>query len=257
MDDVKVLRDVWLVFQRHMLLMLRSPLWVFLGVAQPVVYLALFAPLLKPALASMDAGSMIAAYRIYVPGMLVALALGAGLYTGFGLLAELASGVVERARVTPVSRVALLLGRALRDVVALVVQAAIIILLSLPLGLFVRIQDLLIAYALLALITLTSAAFSYGIAIKISNAGTLGQLINNVAQPLMLLSGTLLPIALAPLWLRRVADWNPFSWAVTGMRALFAGHPGQPEVWQSLAIMAGLTVLVLTWSARQFARSIR
>jgi len=253
---MKVLHDVWIVFQRHLLLMVRSPLWVFLGVAQPVVYMALFAPLLKPALSSLDGGSMTTAYRIYIPGMLVALALGGGLYVGFGLLAELSSGVIERARVTPVSRVALLLGRALRDVVTLVIQAAIIILLSLPFGLFVRIQDLLLAYALLALISLTSSAISYGIAIKISNAGVLGQVINNLAQPLMLLSGTLLPIALAPLWLRRVADWNPFSWAVTGMRALFAGHAGDAVVWQSIVIMAGLALIAMTWSARLFSRSV-
>jgi ABC-2 type transport system permease protein len=254
---MKVLRDVWIVFQRHLLLMVRSPLWVFLGVAQPVVYMALFAPLLKPALSSLDGGSMTAAYRIYIPGMLVALALGGGLYVGFGLLAELSSGVIERARVTPISRVALLLGRALRDVVTLVIQAAIIILLSLPLGLFVRIPDLLLAYALLALISLTASAISYGIAIKISNAGVLGQVINNLAQPLMLLSGTLLPLALAPLWLRRVADWNPFSWAVSGMRALFAGHPGDATVWQSIVIMGGLTLVTLAWSARLFSRSVR
>jgi ABC-2 type transport system permease protein len=254
---VNTLRDTWLVFQRHMLLMTRSPLSIVLGVAQPVVYLALFAPLLKPALASMGAGSMTDAYRIYVPGMLVALALGGGLYVGFGLLAELASGVIERARVTPISRVALLLGRSLRDVVTLVIQAAIIIILAMPLGLFVRIQDLLLGYVLLALITLASSSLSYGIALKISNPNVLGQVVNNVAQPLMLLSGTLLPLALAPLWLRRVSDWNPFSWAVVGMRALFANHPGDSSVWQSIVILAGVALLALAWSSRLFARSVR
>ncbi|MCX5215049.1 ABC transporter permease [Kitasatospora sp. NBC_00240] len=254
---MKTLRDTWLVFQRHMLLMVRSPLSIVLGVAQPVVYLALFAPLLKPALASMGAGSMTDAYRIYVPGMLVALALGGGLYVGFGLLAELGSGVIERARVTPISRVALLLGRALRDVVTLVIQAGIIIVLSMPLGLFVRIPDLLLAYVLLALITLTSASISYGIALKVSSPDVLGQLVNNLAQPLMLLSGTLLPLALAPLWLRRASDWNPFSWTVVGMRSLFAGHAGDPAVWQSITLMAAMAVLALTWSARLFARSVR
>ncbi|BFV61017.1 ABC transporter permease [Kitasatospora sp. CMC57] len=254
---MKTLRDTWLVFQRHLLLMVRSPLSIVLGVAQPVVYLALFAPLLRPALASMGAGSMADAYRIYVPGMLVALALGGGLYVGFGLLGELASGVIERARVTPVSRVALLLGRALRDVVTLVIQAAIITVLSMPLGLFVRIQDLLLAYVLLALISVSSASVSYGIALKVSNPDVLGQLVNNLAQPLMLLSGTLLPLALAPLWLRRVSDWNPFSRAVVGMRELFAGHAGDPAVGQSIALMAAVAVVALTWSARQFARSVR
>jgi ABC-2 type transport system permease protein len=254
---MKTLNDTWLVFQRHMLLMLRSPIWVFLGVAQPVVYLILFAPLLKPALASLGTTSMADAYRIYVPGMLVALAIAGGLYVGFGLLAELRAGVIERARVTPISRVALLLGRALRDVVSLLVQAVIITVLSLPFGLFVRLDDLLLAYLLLGLITLTTAALSYGIAVRVGNEGVLGQVINNVAQPLMLLSGCLLPIALAPIWLRKIADWNPFGWAVDGMRALFAGHIGDASVWQSMGMMAALTVLAFAWAARLFTRTVR
>ncbi len=254
---MKVLHDIWIIFQRHMLLMVRKPLWVFLGVVQPVIYLALFAPLLKPALASVGARSMADAYRVYVPGMLVALAMAAGLYSGFGLLEELASGVVERTRVTPVSRAALLLGRSLRDVVMLMVQAGIIIVLSLPLGLFFRIQDLLFAYLTMALITLASASFSYGISIRVNNPNVLAQVMNNIAQPLWLLSGTLLPIALAPLWLRRAADWNPFNWAVNGMRALFDGHGDSPQVWQGLAIMAGFTAVVVAWSTRQFAKAVQ
>jgi hypothetical protein len=55
------------------------------------------------------------AYRIYVPGLLAALAIFGGLFTGFTLLGELRAGVIERYRVTPVSRLALLLGRALRE----------------------------------------------------------------------------------------------------------------------------------------------
>ena len=254
---MKVLRDTWLIFQRNLQLMLRSPMWVLLGVSQPVVYLLLFAPLLKPALATMGAQSQAQAYRIYVPGMLVALALAGGLYAGFDLLQELAAGIVERARVTPVSRLALLLGRALRDVVVLMVQAAIIIVLSLLFGLTVAIPNLLIGYGILALINLTAASFSYGVAMKIKKPAVLGQLINNVAQPLMLLSGTLLPIALAPLWLRDTANGNPFNWAVTGMRALFTGHPGDPSIWKSFAMLGALAVVTIAWSGRKFAKSVR
>ena len=61
-----------------------------------------------------------------MPGLLVLLAIFGGLFQGFGLIAELRAGVIERSRVTPVSRLALLLGRSLRDVVSLLVQAVII-----------------------------------------------------------------------------------------------------------------------------------
>lgn len=254
---MKVLRDTWLIFQRHLLLMVRSPLWVFLGIAQPIVYLILFAPLLKAALQSVGANSMLDAYRVYVPGMLVALAIGGGLYVGFGLLGDLANGVIERSRVTTISRVALLLGRALRDVVTVIVQSVLITLLTLPFGLITNIGDILLGYAILALINLAATSISYGIAIKVNNPSVLGQVINNVAQPLMLLSGTLLPLALAPLWLRRVADYNPFYWAVTGMRALYAGHPGDTHVWGSLVICGAIVVGAVTWSASLFARSVK
>jgi ABC-2 type transport system permease protein len=257
---VKAFRDIWLVFQRNMLLVLRSPLWVFLGVAQPVVYLALFAPLLKPALtstSSLDVNSMADAYRIYVPGMLVALALGGGLYVGFGLLGDLAAGVIERSRVTPISRVSMLIGRGLRDMVSMLVQAAILTILSAIFGMFVNIGSILLGFLILALVNLTATSVSYGVALKVSGPNVLGQVINNVAQPLMLLSGTLLPVALAPLWLRDIANFNPFNWAVTGMRALFIGHTSDPHIWQSLIIMAVLSVLAIAWSSRLFAKSVR
>lgn len=134
---------------------------------------------------------------------------------------------------------------------------ATITVLSIPFGLFVRIDRLLLAYALLALITMLTASISYGLALKVSNPGSMGQIINNIAQPLMLLSGTLLPIALAPLWIRTVAEYNPFAWAVAGMRAIFAGNPGDYHVWWSLVLITGLMAIALTWSTRLFAKTAK
>ena len=42
--------DVWLVFQRQMLLLIRTPIWMAVAVIQPIIYLTLFAPMLKQAL---------------------------------------------------------------------------------------------------------------------------------------------------------------------------------------------------------------
>src|SRR5215469_10257619 len=121
-----------------MLIVVRTPIRLVIGFAQPISYLVLFAPLLKSAL---HASTYAEAYRVYVPGLLVILVLLGGFFTGFGLLAELAQGVIERSRVTPVSRFALLLGRALSEVATLVVQALIITLLAIPFGLSVSVGD--------------------------------------------------------------------------------------------------------------------
>ncbi|MEH1097590.1 ABC transporter permease [Micromonospora sp. CPCC 205561] len=251
---MKLARDTWLIFQRQLQLLLRNPVWVFVGVFQPVMYLLLFAPLLKPAL---NAPTQAEAYKIFVPGLLVLLAIFGGLFQGFGLIAELRAGVIERSRVTPVSRLALLLGRSLRDVVSLIVQAVIITLLALLFDLRVSLVDLLLAYLMLALIALMTSAVSYGIALKVKSEDALAPLMNTVAQPVLLLSGILLPLTFAPGWLQGVAEWNPFSWAVDGTRALFAGNLGDDKVWQGLGIIAILAAAGVFWAARQFARSVR
>jgi ABC-2 type transport system permease protein len=252
---LKLARDTWLIFQRQLLLMVRTPVWIAVGVIQPLFYLLLFAPLLRSVLA--PGGGYAQAYRIYVPGLLTALVIMGGLFTGFTLLGELRAGIIERSRVTPVSRVALLLGRALREVVALLAQAVIITLLALPFGLSVPIGHLLLAYLLLGLMALMASSVSYGIALVVRSDAALAPVVNTVAQPIALLSGVLLPLSLAPHWLRAVAAWNPFYWAVEGMRALFAGHPGDPSVWRSLVLVTALTAAAVAWSARLFTDRVR
>src|SRR5215831_16492584 len=129
---MKFVRDTWLIFSRQMLMMAREPVWIFFGLAQPVTYLLLFAPMLKLAL---HVDNTTKAYLVYVPGLLTVMVILGGMYTGFGLLAELRAGVIERSRVTPVSRVSLMVGRALREVVTLLGQSVVITVLALPFGL--------------------------------------------------------------------------------------------------------------------------
>ena len=250
---MKLVRDTWLVFVRQMALVLRNPVWLIVGVMQPLYFLLLFGPLLK-GVPNLPGGN---AYQFFVPGLLVQLAMFGTLFVGFALIAELRAGIIERMRVTPVSRLALLLGRSGRDIVTLLAQAAIMTALSLPFGLRVRIGDLLLAFAMLGLIALMLSAISYALALKLRSEDALAPLINAVSMPVLLLSGILLPMQFGPSWLRTLAKWNPFSWAADGARALFNGHPGDPHVWKALVILGALTVAAAIWSARAFARSVR
>lgn len=251
---MKLLRDTWLVFGRQIQLFLRNPVWLIVGVVQPILYLLLFAPLLKPALGVKTNAE---AYQTFVPGLLVMLAIFGALFVGFGLIAELRAGVIERSRVTPVSRLALLLGRSLRDVVSLLAQAVLITVLAIPFGLSVQIGDVLLAYLLLGLIALLCSAVSYAVALKVRSEDALAPLLQTVSQPILLTAGILLPLIFAPSWLKNVAKWNPFSWAVDGVRALFNGHTNVPVVWKALVILGVLTVLSVLWAARSFAKSVR
>ncbi len=90
---MKLLRDIWLVFGRYFGLFIRNPVWVALGVLQPLLYLVLFAPLLKP-LASVQGFPPGGAYNVFVPGLLVQLGMFGAAGVGFSLIGELRMGVI-------------------------------------------------------------------------------------------------------------------------------------------------------------------
>lgn len=254
---MKFARDTWLVYQRHLRLMLRNRTWLIFGLAQPVTYLLIFAPMLRVALRPIGAETFADAYLIYVPGLLVVMCLYGGLFSGFALLAEVRAGILERCRVTPVSRTALLFGRALREVTSLLVQSTIVVVLAVPLGLRVSPAHLVFAYLVLALLTLMTTTISYYVALAYRNEGGLGPMINTVAQPVALLSGVLLPLALAPVWIQQIALWNPFAWTTNAMRAIFRGDMDLPVVWQGIGIIAALSIFTVAFTSRLFARTVR
>jgi len=251
---MKLLRDTWLVFARHMAITARNPAWVVIGLVQPVLYLLLFAPLLK-AVASVRGFPAGGAYNVFVPGLLIQLGLFGAAFVGFSLIAELRLGVVERLRVTPVSRLALLLGRALRDVVNLLVTSILLILLSVPFGLVLHPLGLAVILALQALIGLLFASLSYALALWLQSEDAFAPLLTTVTLPLLLLSGVLLPLSLAPAWLRAVAAANPLAYAVDAARAVFNDHLGDPSVGKGVAIMAVLAAAAVVTAARAFSRA--
>jgi ABC-2 type transport system permease protein len=99
--------ETGVIFRRAMRNSLRNPVWVIIGLFQPLVYLALFGPLLKRVSEArgFPHGN---SWQVFVPGLLVQLGIFGAMFVGFGLIAELRAGVIERMRVTPASRAALL-----------------------------------------------------------------------------------------------------------------------------------------------------
>ena len=92
---MKVLRDTWLVFGRYFGIFIHNPVWVALGVLQPLLYLILFAPLLKP-IAAMRGFPPGGAYNVFVPGLLVQLGMFGAAGVGFSLIAELFGMIANR-----------------------------------------------------------------------------------------------------------------------------------------------------------------
>jgi ABC-2 type transport system permease protein len=250
---VKLARDTWLTFQYEVGQLVHNPMTIVFAMLQPVTYLLFFTPFLKSVLHLPTYG---ATFQVYVPSLFCSMGLFGGLFAGFALLGAMREGVITRFRVTPLSRVGLMLGQQLRYVVLIAFQCGIITVMALALGMRLPPANVLLALILLAMMVLLGVSISYALAIFVPSETTLANLTNGVAQPLSLLAGVLVPLSVAPLWIKDVALGNPFAWAANGMRAIFLGHIGSQVVWEAGVILLGVAGLAVVLSSRLFNREL-
>jgi ABC-2 type transport system permease protein len=248
---VKFICDTRLLFTRSIVTTLRTPAWVILGLIQPVLYLLLFAPLLE-GLEHAPGFPPGGAFNVFTPGLLIMTSLFGTAFVGYGLLADLRAGVIERLRVTPVSRMALLLGRVLRDVVVLLVQSVLLVLAAWAMGLRSNLLGVVVACGLIVLIGMVMSSCSYALALLVRDENGLAPMLNMFTIPLLLLSGIMLPLTLAPQSIRTIAAFNPLAYAVDAARALFNGDFGNTAIASGFMVMGVLAILALWWAARSF-----
>jgi ABC-2 type transport system permease protein len=248
-----MIRTAMITFRYQMRLLLREPVWIVIVMIQPLLYLALFAPLLDK-LANRPGFPPGDAWQVFVPGLLIQLGIFGSMFVGFGIIAEIRYGTVERMRVTPASRLGLLLGRVLRDTLVLLIQATLLTLIAVAFGLRVPAAGAAITVGIVGLLGVSLASLSYAAGLWLESEDALAPLLNMVSVPVLLLSGILLPMTLAPKWLQHIAEANPFSHVVNGSRAAFRGDYGDQSLLIGLVSAGALAVIGLVVANRTFQR---
>ena len=237
-------RDTWNVMVRELRPVVRDPFSLIFSLLQPLVFLGLFGPLLV----SGSTAPVSETLAWFVPGILVMIALFGSGVTGSNLLFEMQTGSHERTLVAPITRSSLLIGRALKEMGPIIVQAAVIALATIPFGFKVDIAGALIGLVLLSIFGMGLGSLSYALALASRNKDWLFWSIQQATIfPLMILSGMLLPLENGPEWMRVAAAFNPLSFVVAGERALFAGDIGSLTVlWGFIAalILAAIGLVV-------------
>ncbi len=137
-----MVRDTWLLFRHNLRVTLRQKAGLIFGVIQPLFFLVLFGPIF----------ATIGSWETLVPGLIIQLGLMSTGMAGFGVVFEKRSGVLERLRVTPASRLALLLGRVLTNAVQLILQVVLLVAVGYAFGLRAPVAGLLAGLALVVVL---------------------------------------------------------------------------------------------------------
>jgi len=252
---MKTARETGLLFGRYLTQLVRNPVWLVVGFSTPILYLALFAPLLKnlPGAAQLPQGNVL---DLFLPGILALLAFLSGMGPGFSTIFELRSGLIERFRVTPASRLAILAGPILATMVMMFVFDAVVVAVGAGFGFRLHVLGLAVLAVLLGMLMIIMAAFSIATALVTKDISSFAAITNGLNLPVLLLAGVLLPISLGPLWMRILAHFNPLYYLVEAARVLAAGVFSSAVVWQAFAVLTPLCAGTLIWATRVIRNAV-
>ena len=249
---MKTVRDIGLLFQRMLVQLLRNPVWLVVGFSTPILYLALFTPLLRQ-LAGQPSAVVL---DEFLPGILSLLAFSTGVSAGFSTIFELKGGVIERLRVTPASRFAILMGPIAASMLMMFVFDAVVVAVGVGFGFSVHPGGLLLLAVFLGLLMILTSAFSVAIALLTREISGFAAVVNGINLPVLLLAGVLIPMSFGPGWLRVLAHFNPLYYLVQSSRVLGAGTLTGTAVWEAAAVLVPLCALVLAWATSVVRKAV-
>jgi ABC-2 type transport system permease protein len=221
--------------------LVRDPTELLSRAIQPVLWLGIFGQVLSH-VRGIDTGQV--GYLAFMtPGILAQSVLFSAIFYGIAVIWERDLGIVQKLLVSPASRLALVLGKAISADFRGIVQAAIIYLVALVMGVSLRWEFGAIAGVLL-LVALGSGIFSMFSLIIACIVKTrerfmgIGQVIT---MPLFFASNAIYPLDIMPPWLRLIAAGNPLTYLVDALRGLMI-HGAQTT--HGLAADFGILILI-------------
>jgi len=250
---MNLLTDTWYITLRDLRSRMRMPVFIFMTLFQPILWLVLFTQIFK-SLGGLPGLGSSSYLQFFAPGVLVMTVLFGSAFSGFGMLWDIDTGILSKMLATPVTRISVIAGRVIATVVVLLIQALIIIILALIMGVHFEtgVPGVLFTFLLLSLLGLGFAAFSNGLALLLKRQENVMAVTNLLTMPLMFLSSLMMPATLLPGWLNTVRQINPIDYAVVGARDLISNGYIWNDLWLCFVVLAALAVVGVAFGTLMF-----
>lgn len=216
---------------------------------QPVLWLLVFGQVMSRGRV-IDTGG--APYLDFLtPGILAQSVLFIAIFNGISVIWERDLGIVHKLLASPTPRAALVLGKSLGGGVRALVQAAVVMLLALAIGVHLRIDPLSIAGVAFFVVlgAAVFSSFSLIIACIVKTRERFMGVGQVLTMPLFFASNAIYPTSLMPRALQIVSEANPLTYQVDALRRLllpdFASVAGPGLVLDAGVLAATLVVLVV------------
>ncbi|MFL6141128.1 MAG: ABC transporter permease [Labedaea sp.] len=218
--------DAVVMVGRNVRLIPRTPSKLAASTVGPLTLLLLFTMVFGSAIEVPGGGNYA---EFLVPGIFVQLLTWNIMNTAVGLSNDMKLGMVDRFRSLPMSRSAMLLGRAGGNLAESMIQLSVMSLCGLLVGWRLRgsVGDTVAAFGILLLWAFTMNWVGSLFGILVRDAEAIPPIAMSIMFPVTFIANTFVATGDMPAAIRAIADYNPISAVVAATRTLF-GNPNPP-----------------------------
>ena len=242
---------IYILWLRQLKRYVRSRPRILASLGQPLLFLVGLGFGFGPIFQRAGQGNYI---QFLAPGVIGMTVLFTSIFSGIELIWDRQFGFLKETLVAPVPRIMIMIGRTIGGATVAVLQGSIVVIICLFAGFHPKdFGSLPLAFLFMALIALMFTALGTAIASVLSDFQGFQFVMNFLVMPIFFLSGALFPLVGLPKVIDFLANINPLSYGVDGLRSSLIGvaHFG---VATDLAVLAIVTACFLVAGSYLFSR---
>ncbi len=198
----------------------RDPTELITRAVQPILWLGIFGEAMSKLRAIPTPGFTY--LQFITPGILTQSVTFIAIFYGLSIIWERDMGLLQKILVTPTPRIALVLGKMISAGIRGLSQVVIIFLFAAVLQIHLRLT--LLSLLGVFFIVMLGAGFFAALSMIIASIVKTRERFMGIGQvitlPLFFASNAIYPIDVMPSWLQAIANINPLTYMVDGLRAL-------------------------------------
>jgi ABC-2 type transport system permease protein len=193
------------------------------------------------------------------PGMIGMTILFSSIFSSISIVWDREFGFMKEMLVAPISRLSIVIGKAISGTLISVAQAVIIMLLIPFLGIHLSVAQFIEIVAAALLVSFCITSLGILIAARLTSFDGFNIIMNFLVMPMLFLSGAMYPVTSMPPALRHLTQLNPLTYGIDSFKHILlrnATPPLGPEfpLWLDLVLVGGLSAILLTLAAMSFRK---
>lgn len=225
--EVRAVYTIWL---RDVIRFVHERARIVGALGQPLIYLAVIGTGMGSTFRPVAAGEAFNYIGFLYPGVLGMTILFTSMFSSISIIWDREFGFLKAILVAPVSRVAILLGKAFGGASIAMFQASLLLVLAPLVGIRFGLVELLQILGIMLLIAVGLTSLGLVIASRMASMEGFQVVMNFIIVPMWLLSGAFFPMQGVPAWMATLMTINPLTYAVDALRGVMAGSGIDPAM---------------------------